>query len=160
MALSMAILVSVSLVSCGDDDDVFAGGDVSELIGTWDFQTGVEKVEVMGESVTVAMSRSDLANMKSQLSGMLGARVEIWDETLMFTSSELNGVKYKVDGSKLKLEGQPDGFSIKIKSVTSTKLVLHEEIDIEEMAKDLDMEEEFAGLGMSTIVADMEYTKR
>lgn len=156
----MAILVSVSLVSCGDDDDVFAGGDVSELIGTWDFQTGVEKVEVMGESVTVAMSRSDLANMKSQLSGMLGARVEIWDETLMFTSSELNGVKYKVDGSKLKLEGQPDGFSIKIKSVTSTKLVLHEEIDIEEMAKDLDMEEEFAGLGMSTIVADMEYTKR
>ena len=105
------------------------------------------------------MSRNDLSSMKSQMSSMMGGtRVEIWDETLKFTSSKVNDVKYTISGSTLKLDGQPDGFTVTIKSLTSSTLVLHEVIDVDKMAKDLDMEDEMPSMGK--IVADIQYSKK
>lgn len=159
LAMMMVAAVCVCIASCGsDDDDDGPNGEsnsyVSMLKGTWEFQTGTEKV--MG--MTITMSRSDLASMKSQMSSMMGSRVEIWDETLTFTSSTVNNVKYSISGSTLKLNGQPDGITVTIKSLTSSTLVLHEVIDMDEMAKDLDMEDEVPSIG--TIVADVEYRKK
>lgn len=160
-AVIMIAATSVCLLSCGNDGEEGDGPNgesssyVSMLQGTWEFQTGTETV--MG--MTITMSRNDLSSMKSQMSSMMGGtRVEIWDETLKFTSSKVNDVKYTISGSTLKLDGQPDGFTVTIKSLTSSTLVLHEVIDVDKMAKDLDMEDEMPSMGK--IVADIQYSKK
>ena len=63
-----------------------------------------------------------------------------------FRGYKVNGVDYSLENDKLLLEGMDvfDGFTITIKSLTSSTLVLHEVISVE----DID------------IVADMEYRKK
>ena len=146
LAMIMVALLSVGFVSCGDDDDDddIPGGSelVDKLQGTWEFQKGTETV--MG--MTITMDRSSLSQMKQSMEQMMGSKVEFWDETLSFSGSRVNGVSYKLDGKKLILDGMDamDGFSISVKSVTSSTLVLREEISME-------------GIDMT---ADMEYSKR
>jgi len=139
-------MLSVGFVSCGsdDDDDEFTGGSelVDKLQGTWQFQKGAETV--MG--MTITMDRSSLSEMKKSMEQMMGTSVEFWDETLFFNGSTVNGVKYELKGNKLILGDMDvmDGISISVKSVTSSKLVLREEIS-------------FEGIDMT---ADMEYSKK
>ena len=92
--------------------------------------------------MTITIDRSSLSQMKSSLEQMMGARVEIWDETLSFSGSKVNGVNYKLNGNKLILEGMDamDGISISVKSVTSSILVLHEVISMEGIELTADME--------------------
>ena len=141
----MLAVLSVGFVSCGDDDDdEITGGSelVDKLQGTWQFQKGTETV--MG--MTITMDRSSLSEMKKSMEQMMGTRVEFWDETLSFSGSKVNGVNYKLDGNKLILDGMDamEGISISVKSVTSSTLVLREEISME-------------GIDLT---ADMEYSKK
>ncbi len=146
LAIMMVAMMSVVFVSCGDDnDDVHTTGGselVDKLQGTWQFQKGTETV--MG--MTITMDRSSLSQMKQSMEEIMGSKVEFWDEVLSFSGSKVNGVNYKLDGNKLILEGidAMDGISISVKSVTSSALVLREEINME-------------GINMT---ADMEYSKK
>lgn len=145
LAISIIALLSATFVACGDDDedDVTSGSElVDKLQGTWEFQKGTEKV--MG--MTITMDRSSLNEMKKSMEQMMGSRVEFWDETLSFSGFKVNGVNYKLDGDKLILDGMDamDGISISVKSVTSSTLVLREEISME-------------GIDLT---ADMEYSKK
>lgn len=145
LTLVMVAMLSLGLSSCGDDDDddVASGSElIDKLQGTWQFQKGTETV--MG--MTITMDRSSLSEMKRSMEQMMGTSVEFWDETLYFNGSTVNGVKYELKGSKLILGDMDamDGISISVKSVTSSKLVLREEIS-------------FEGINMT---ADMEYNKK
>lgn len=145
LTIMMFAVLSVGFVSCGDDDDdEITGGSelVDKLQGTWQFQKGTETV--MG--MTITMDRSSLSEMKKSMEQMMGTRVEFWDETLSFSGSKVNGVNYKLDGNKLILDGMDamEGISISVKSVTSSTLVLREEISME-------------GIDLT---ADMEYSKK
>ena len=148
LAIMMVTMLSVGFVSCGSDDDDDDGGVASgselvdKLQGTWQFQKGTETV--MG--MTITMDRSSLSQMKQSMEQMMGSKVEFWDETLSFSGSRVNGVSYKLDGNKLILDGMDamDGIIISVKSVTSSTLVLREEISME-------------GIDMT---ADMEYSKK
>ena len=147
LAIIMVAMLSVGFISCGDDDDDENGGSsgnelIDKLQGTWQFQKGTEKV--MG--MTITMDRSSLSEMKKSMEQMMGSRVEFWDETLSFSGSKVNGVNYKLDGNKLILDGMDamEGISISVKSVTSSTLVLREEISLE-------------GIDLT---ADMEYSKK
>ena len=145
LTILMVAMLSFGFVSCGsDDDDEITGGSelVDKLQGTWQFQKGTESV--MG--MTITMDHSSLSEMKRSMEQMMGTRVEFWDETLTFSGSKVNGVNYKLDGNKMILDGMDamDGISISVKSVTSSTLVLREEISME-------------GIDMT---ADMEYRKK
>ena len=143
----MMTMLCVGFTSCGDDDeeDGTAGMSDTEIIsklqGTWTFNSGTETVN----GYTVQMSKSDLDEIKSMMSQAMGARVYFWDETLEFSGYKVNGVSYSLNGQQLIMDGMEllDGFTISVKSVTSTTLVLHEVFVME---------------GVS-IVADMEYLK-
>jgi len=142
--VTMAML-SLGLSSCSnnDDDDVTSGSELIEkLQGTWQFQKGTETM--MG--MTITMDRSSLNEIKKSMEQMMGSKVEIWDETLSFSGSKVNGVNYKLEGNKLILDGMDvmDGISIYVKSVTPSTLVLREIISME-------------GIDMT---ADMEYSKK
>lgn len=158
--LFMVAILSVCFVSCSKDDDDNGdfGGDTSELVdqlqGTWQFVQGKETVKYynMGiDPININMTRQDLENMKQTLEQSSGQRIEIWDATLRFNGNTVNGVEYKLDGKKIKFEGEevPEGMdmSVSVKSISSSKMVLHEVFKI-------DME----GLKMD-ITADMEYNK-
>ena len=142
----MLVMLSVGFTSCGgddDDDDITSGSElVDQLQGTWQFQKGTETV--MG--MTITMDRSSLNEIKKSMEQMMGSKVEIWDETLSFSGSKVNGVNYKLEGNKLILDGMDvmDGISIYVKSVTPSTLVLREIISME-------------GIDMT---ADMEYSKK
>jgi hypothetical protein len=145
LTIMMLAVLSVGFVSCGDDDDdEITGGSelVDKLQGTWQFQKGTETV--MG--MTITMDRSSLSEMKKAMEQRMGTRVEVWEETLSFSGSKVNGVNYKLDGNKLILDGMDamEGISISVKSVTSSTLVLREEISME-------------GIDLT---ADMEYSKK
>jgi len=148
LAIMMVAILSIGFVSCGSDDDdddgsVASGNElVDKLQGTWQFQKGTENV--MG--MTITMDRSSLSQMKQSMEQMMGSRVEFWDETLSFSGSRVNGVSYKLDGKKLIFDGMDamDGISISVKSVTSSILVLREEISMEGV----------------DLTADMEYSKK
>lgn len=141
----MLVMLSVGFTSCGgddDDDDITSGSElVDQLQGTWQFQKGTETV--MG--MTITMDRSSLNEIKKSMEQMMGSKVEIWDETLSFSGSKVNGVNYRLEGNKLILDGMDamDGISIYVKSVTPSTLVLREIISME-------------GIDMT---ADMEYSK-
>lgn len=141
----IAGMMSIGFVSCNKDDseDITNSSElVEKLQGTWQFQKGTETV--MG--MTITMDRSSLSQMKKSMEQAMGSRVEFWDETLSFSGSKVNGVNYKLDGKKLILDGMDamDGISITVKSVTSSTLVLREDISME----------------VIDITADMEYSKK
>lgn len=145
LTIVMLAVLSVGFVSCGDDDDdEITGGSelVDKLQGTWQFQKGTETV--MG--MTITMDRSSLSEMKKSMEQMMGTRVEFWDETLSFSGSKVNGVNYKLDGNKLILDGMDamEGISISVKNISSSTMILREEINME---------------GIS-LTADMEYSKK
>lgn len=143
MLLIALFALPMGLTSCGnDDDDDLSGMDkteiVSKLQGAWEFYSGKETL--MG--MTITMDKSSLDEMKS----MISSNVRIWDETLDFNGFKVNGVSYGINGNQLVIDGMElfDGFTITIKSLTSSVLVLHEEIDLDGI----------------NIVADMEYHKK
>lgn len=141
MAIMVVAIVSVSFVSCSkDDDDGFSSDTelVNQLQGTWEFSKGTEVV--MG--MTITMDRSSLSEMKKSMEQTMGSKVEFWDETLSFSGSKVNGVNYKLDGNKLILDGMDamEGISISVKSVSSSALVLREEISMEGIDLTADME--------------------
>lgn len=146
LAIIMVAMLCFGFSSCGSDDDENGTDNDSELIdklqGTWQFSNGTENV--MG--MTITMNRSTLSEMKKSMEKMFGSKVEIWDETLTFNGTKVNGVNYTLKGTELILEGMDamDGITISIKSVTSSTLVLHEVISME-------------GIDMT---ADMEYNKK
>lgn len=147
MAIMMVAMLSFGFASCGsDDDDDNGGSSGSELLdklqGTWQFQKGTETV--MG--MTITMDRSSLNEMKKSMEQMMGSRVEFWDETLSFSGSMVNGVNFTLKGNELILSGVDamDGIKISVKSISSSKMVLREEINMEGIE----------------ITADMEYSKK
>lgn len=138
----LVVFLSTGFISCGSDDEdnsvVSSEELVSKLQGKWEFYSGTETI--MG--ITITMDKSSLEEMKS----MIGSDFQIWDETLEFRGYKVNGVDYSLENDKLLLEGMDvfDGFTITIKSLTSSTLVLHEVISVEGI----------------DIVADMEYRKK
>lgn len=142
----MVTLLSVGFVSCGGDDEdengIVNGDDlVTKLQGKWEFYGGKETV--MGTTIT--MDKSTLNEIKSMMSSATGQRVYFWDETLNFNGYQVNGIKYSLKGSQLIMDGMDlmEGFTITIKTINSTTLVLHEVISMEGI----------------DIVADIEYHK-
>lgn len=153
MPFLMALVLCVGFASCSSDDDDGSGTgsgsgsgssvNTKELVGTWEFSTGIETV--MGQTITI--DRSMLAQLESQMEQLSGKNVEFWDVTLTISEDKINGVPYKLNGKQIVMDGmEADGMSCKmtIKSLTDTKLVLHEEIVIEEL----------------TITADMTYERK
>lgn len=146
LAIVMVAMLSIGFASCSsdDDDNDISGGSelVEKLQGTWKFQKGTETV--MG--MTITMDRSSLSQMKKSMEQMMASKVEFWDETLSFSGNRVNGVNYTLKGSKLILDGMDamDGISISVKSVSSSTLVLREEISMEGIE----------------LAADMEYSKK
>lgn len=142
LALSLFFLLSYSLTSCGNDDEenynLNKDEIISQLQGEWEFYSGTETI--MG--ITIKMDKASLEEIKS----MIGSDFQIWDKTLEFRGYKVNGVDYSLENDKLLLEGMDvfDGFTITIKSLTSSTLVLHEVISVEGI----------------DIVADMEYRKK
>ena len=142
LALSLFFLLSYSLTSCGNDDEenynLNKDEIISQLQGEWEFYSGTETI--MG--ITIKMDKASLEEIKS----MIGSDFQIWDKTLEFRGYKVNGVDYSLENDKLLLEGIDvfDGFTITIKSLTSSTLVLHEVISVEGI----------------DIVADMEYRKK
>lgn len=146
MAMFMVVVLSVGMVSCGSDDDEeeeYGGGGTTstlqeKLQGTWEFQSGTETIS----GITIRMDRSSLSEMKKSMEQVAGARIEIWDETLTFRGSKVNGVNYTLKGNELILDGVDamDGISISVKSVTSSTLVLHETISVEDIELTADIE--------------------
>jgi len=142
LALSLFFLLSYSLTSCGNDDEenynLNKDEIISQLQGEWEFYSGTETI--MG--ITIKMDKASLEEIKS----MIGSDFQIWDETLEFRGYKVNGVDFSLENDKLLLEGMDvfDGFTITIKSLTSSTLVLHEVISVEGV----------------DIVADMEYRKK
>ena len=145
LAIMMVAMLSFGFTSCSSDDDEdtdYENELVNQLQGKWQFSKGTERV--MG--MTITMDRSSLKEMKKSMEDMMGSKVEIWDETLTFKGYKVNDVKYTIEGRKLILDGMDlmDGISISIKSVSSSTLVLREEISME-------------GIDLT---ADMEYSKK
>ena len=141
LTIMLVAMLSIGFVSCGDDEDdeITVGNElVEKMQGSWQFQKGTETV--MG--MTITMDRSTLSQMKSSMEQMMGSKVEFWDETLSFSGSKVNGVSYKLEGNKLILDGMDDmkGISISVKSVTSSTLVLREEISMEGIDLSADIE--------------------
>lgn len=141
MTIMVVAIVSVGFVSCSkDDDDDFTSNSelVNHLQGTWQFQKGTENM--MG--MTITMDRSSLSQMKAQMEQAIGEKIEFWDETLTFNGSKVNGVSYKLDGRKIILDGidESDGFTVSIKSITSSTLVLREDFSMEGIELTADME--------------------
>lgn len=141
MTIMMVAIVSVSFVSCSkDNDDGFLLDTelVNKLQGTWEFSNGTEVV--MG--MTITMDRSSLGQIKATMEQALGERVEFWDEILVFNGSKLNGVSYKLNGNKIILDGidETDGIKVYVKSITSSTLVLREDISMEDLELTANME--------------------
>lgn len=134
------VLLCTGFVSCSNDDDDEATGKelIEKLQGSWKFQKGTEKV--MG--MTITMDRSSLSEMKSSLEDLMGERVEFWDETLSFNGYTVNGEKFKLDGNQIVFDGMDpmDGFSIFVKTINSSKMILQESINMEGVNIDADME--------------------
>lgn len=146
LTFMIVAMLSVGLVSCGGDDDDDNGnvnGDelVTKLQGKWEFYGGKETVI----GTTITMDKSTLNEIKSMMSSATGQRVYFWDETLNFNGYQVNGIKYSLKGSQLIMDGMDlmEGFTITIKTINSTTLVLHEVISMEGI----------------DIVADIEYHK-
>lgn len=146
LALIMAATLSLNFVSCSgnDDEDTNSMNEdelVTKLQGKWEFYGGNETI--MG--MTITMDKSSLKEMKSMINSATGQKVYIWDETLDFNGYQVNGVRYSLKGSQLIMDGMElfEGFTINIKTVNSTTLVLHEVISMEGI----------------DIVADIEYHK-
>lgn len=145
--LFMALSVCIGFASCSSDDDgddsgIGSGLDTEELLGTWEFSTGVETV--MGETITI--DRSMLAQMEKQLEQVAGTNIEFWDVTLRISENKINGAPYKLKGNRIVMEGMDlEGlsFEVTVKSVTKTTLVLHEVMKMDDLS----------------IVADMTYIK-
>ncbi|MBR1468231.1 MAG: hypothetical protein IJ606_06350 [Bacteroidaceae bacterium] len=140
VTVMMMAVVSLGFVSCGDDDGP-EGPDneyYAPLQGTWQFQKGTETV--MG--MTIDMDRSTMEELRSQMEQMSGTRVEFWDETLYFSGMKVNGVTYNLKGNKIILDGMDamKGFSVSIKSISSSKLVLHEVISMQGLEITADIE--------------------
>ncbi len=141
MTIMVVAIVSVSFVSCGNDDDEDYSSNselVNKLQGTWEFSKGTEVV--MG--MTISMDRSSLSQIKATMEQALGERVEFWDEILVFNGSKLNGVSYKLNGNKIILDGidETDGIKVYVKSITSSTLVLREDISMEDLELTANME--------------------
>lgn len=174
LTMMVVAIVSVSLVSCGDDDDdpisgpgsgyVSGGGSsnngnssnpelLNQLQGTWKFQKGTEKMTGgPGVDLEVEITRSMLSSLKASLEQQMGRRVEFWDETLKFNGNKLNDVNFTLNGNNINIEGFENTkdltVSVSVKSVTASTLVLHEEFKIK-------------AEGMETaIIAEMEYSKQ
>lgn len=139
MAALFVVTLSLGFTACGDDDDDNGGGKwgnvpadiASKIQGTWDFESGTSTF--MGFSSN--MTRSDIENMSKQIN------VSIWDLTLTFTSSTVNGARYNVEGRKLIIEGAEavKGFEITIANLTNTTLVLRESFSYEGMTFSCDL---------------------
>lgn len=146
MVLMVAITCCFTACSSGSDDELNNedfGEIVADLQGTWVFHSGTETI--MGMTVTI--SKSDLDNMKKQMEAAENARIEIWDETLKFSGTKVNGVPFTIGrNNQLIIEGMDiyDDIAIYIKSVSSSKLVLREDFNMEGF----------------DFVADMEYHKK
>lgn len=138
LAIMMVAMLGVGFTSCSSDDDEMGDALIDQLQGTWEFSKGTEKV--MG--MTITMDRSSLQEMKRSMEDMMGSKVEIWDETLSFKGNKVNGVKYTLDGRNLIFDGMDamDDISISIKSVSSSTLVLREEIYMDGIDLTADME--------------------
>lgn len=141
LTIMMVAMLSFGFVSCGDSDDE-GGGAGSELLndlqGTWEFYKGTEKI--MGMTITV--TREQMDEMKSMLEQSSGMRISIWDETLDFNGSYVNGEKFSLKGKNIIFDGMElfDGFTITVKKVNSSVLVLQEKFDMEGMSFTADME--------------------
>lgn len=109
------------------------------LTGKWTFQKGIYNIS--GQKVTI--TKNQLKEYATQ------AGVSIWDETLTFSGSKVNGVGYEVVGNEFRYTGgiydeYSKDMAITIPTLTSSQLVLR--YDLTKM------------IGMSYI-ADLYYSK-
>ena len=97
MVVLMAVM-SIGFVACSDNDEPDSGEVAEQLAGTWQFDHGT--TTAMGQTITI--SRSQLLSTAQQMG------VQIWDETLRFSGSKVNGADYVVSGSTFYFKDYPD----------------------------------------------------
>ena len=141
--LFMAIMIAGVMLSCGDDDDDSgnSGGgssgndqetfvDADKLIGKWEFVDGEEIVGYSGQGFSMDDTKITFdRNTVTQYAQQAG--VGIWDLTLVFTETTINGQPYKMNGNVLMDQTFEGGSAnVTVKSVTDDALYLYEVIDM------------------------------
>ena len=142
--LVFSLLLTVSFTACGSDDDDDNGSssgavsvDKNQLIGTWDFVDGKETVSgnVGGQTInqTIDMDRQQLLSIAQQYN------IGIWDITLKFTESTVNGQPYALNGNVLmNYSGEGMSVNVTIASITNTDMILHEVIVMSDPSMTID----------------------
>lgn len=141
--LFLAIIMAGVMLSCGDDDDDSGssegGGSGSgpgavvsadKLIGKWEFVDGEEIVGYSGQGFSMDDTKITFdRNTVTQYAQQAG--VGIWDLTLVFTETTVNGQPYKMNGDVLMDQTFEGGsVNVRVKSVTDDVLYLYEVIDM------------------------------
>lgn len=128
--LLVVVFLSFGFAACSDSSSSDEGGvnGTSEevmgaLAGTWRM-----------EKVTAHMMGMDAEIPGEQLRQTAASSgYRIWDDILVFNNNKMNGVPFKLNGSEILLESEPNvygirGMKITIKTLTETKLVLKEDL--------------------------------
>lgn len=127
----MLCLFSVSLNSCGSDDDDEPGGEdpagnslVEKLQGTWTF----EKMKIKSFGQTIELDLDDLKNYSGYS--------DFYDDVLSFNGSKVNGMTYSIDGNNILLPWYDEGWWAKV-SFSGNQMTLYFNINYEGVAMEL-----------------------
>lgn len=146
----MVAFLSLGFVACSDSsssDDGISGSPeevLSSLEGSW----RMEKITANIGGQSMEIPGDQLRQMAS------GMNYRLWDDVLSFSGNYMNNVPFKLNGSEILLESEPNvygikGIKINIKTLTDRTLVLRE--DLTGFMKD-------AGVDMSYI-CDVQYVR-
>ena len=122
MAVALALIFSspVFFSSCGKDGDDNGDTLIEKLIGTW--KLNQVTVNAMGQTTTMSAEEAmDLVR------SMLGTNnVVFYDETLVITSTTINGYSFELSGKKLVSFGGSavEGMTITVRDVKSDSFIL------------------------------------
>lgn len=126
----IAVILSVNLVACGDDDDEGGNIDIANLVGLWEpihaegYDASEEPTERWDEDINAATNESGYMQMEFNQDGSYKSYVynNNWQVNMEGT--------YKVDGNKIHLSNTIgegiDVWSITVVSLNSDQLIFED----------------------------------
>lgn len=126
----MLCLFSVSLHSCGSDDDepgagAPTGDDLVEMLqGTWT----IEKMKVKTFGQTIELGIDDLKNYSGYS--------DFYDDVLSFNGNKVNGLSYSIDGNSILLPWYDETWWTEV-SFSGNQMTLYYNINYEGVPMEL-----------------------